>query len=525
MHDYPYEQRVLPYVLADKAAKMGDAPLVTGDAELTYREARDRAAALAGGLRKRGVQAGDRVLAMLPNTTEAVIAFLGIAWAGAVSVPVNTGYRGEMLRYLMDDAEATVLVIDAEYVPIFLEVAPGLPGLREVVLVGQADLPDHVVTTWDVALASEGVDPANVTPGDLQAIMYTSGTTGPSKGVMVPYHLAYQYANPNASHFQVEGEVIYVTLPLFHIGGQWQGVYAALQCEGTAVLKRKFSVSTFWEDVDRFGVTQTTLLGVMAEFLWKQPQSPADPNHSLQRVTMAPALKEAAEFAKRFGVRLGQGWGLTEIGAATRPPALDEPMQDPMCCGRVRDDMYEMVLVDDDDLPVPTGTAGQALVRPREPFAMMLGYWRKPEATVAAWRNLWFHTGDALVENADGTYTFVDRQKDCIRRRGENISSLEVERGVLAHPSVGECAAVPVQTDHLEDEVMVIVSPKPGASLDPDELHEFLAGTMPRFMVPRYIEVLEDLPKTPTSKIKKDVLRKVGVSPTTWDATSTGGAR
>jgi crotonobetaine/carnitine-CoA ligase len=355
--------------------------------------------------------------------------------------------------------------------------------------------------------------------------MYTSGTTGPSKGVMVPYHLAYQYSNPNASHFQVDGDVIYVTLPLFHIGGQWQGVYAALLCEGRAVLKRKFSVSNFWADVDAYGATQTTLLGVMAEFLWKQPPSDEDRQHSLRRATMAPALRQAAEFGERFGLRLGQGWGLTETGAVTRPPALDEPAQDPQCCGRVRDDLYEMILVDDDDQPVPPGTAGQALVRPKEPYALMLGYWRKPEATVAAWQNLWFHTGDALVENPDGTFSFVDRQKDCIRRRGENISSLEVERGVSAHPDIAECAAVPVQTEYIEDEVMVIVSRKPGAAVEPTELHSWLLERMPTFMVPRYIEVVDELPKTPTSKIKKDVLRATGVGPSTWDAMSAGGDR
>lgn len=201
----------------------------------------------------------------------------------------------------------------------------------------------------------------------------------------------------------------------------------------------------------------------------------------------------------------------------TLPPPLDEPPQNPLVCGRVRSDMFELMLADENDNPVPPGTPGQALVRPKQPYAVMLGYWRKPEATVEAWRNLWLHTGDVLVENPDGTYSFVDRMKDCIRRRGENISSLEVEQAVLTHPDVRECAAIPVQTDHIEDEVMVVISLREGSSLTPERLHEYLEPRMPSFMVPRYILVLDELPKTETSKIKKDVLRKNGVVAGTWD--------
>lgn len=516
MLDYPYEQRVLPLVLEDKAARMGEALLVTGDRDLTYAGAADAAARLAGGLAGIGVRPGDRVLTMLPNALEAVVAFLGISWGGYVGVPVNTAYRGDMLAYVMDDAEAAALIIHADFLPVFEEIAGRLPGLARVVVV-DGDGAAAGRRDWAELLTAGPAPRVPSKPGDLQAIMYTSGTTGPSKGVMVPYHLAYQYANPHGSHFQEPGDVVYVTLPLFHIGGQWQGVYAAMLCEGRAVLKQKFSVSRFWEDVDTYGVTQTTLLGVMAEFLWKQPRRDDDAGHSLVRATMAPALKESAAFAERFGVRLGQGWGLTETGCVTSPPPLDQPAQDPLCCGTVRDDLYELRLVDENDEEVPPGVPGEAVVRAKEPNALMSGYWRKPEATVKAWRNLWLHTGDALVQQDDGTYLFVDRQKDCIRRRGENISSLEVERAVLAHEDVQECAAIPVQTEHIEDEVMVVVALREGSALRPSELRAFLEPRMPAFMLPRYIQVLDELPKTPTAKVKKDVLRATGVRPTTWD--------
>jgi crotonobetaine/carnitine-CoA ligase len=520
--DYPYLERVLPFILEDKAKVMGAAPFIVGDGDLTYAQTLDRTARLGGGLLSLGVHKGDRVLTMLPNVIEAVVAFMGISWIGAVEVPINSGYRGEMLRYIIDDAQADILVIHSEFVQTFLDVAEFVPSLRRLVVIGDTGLLESSdrfdVTIWtDLLAASLPAERADLHPGDLQAIMYTSGTTGPSKGVMVPYHCAYQYANPAGTHFQALGDVVYVTLPLFHIGGQWQGIYAALLAEGRAVLKSKFSVSEFWTDVDQYGINQTTLLGVMAEFMWKREQRDDDADHPLTRVTICPAPQDAEAFGKRFGVRLSQGWGLTETGSVTSPGPLNEPAQDPATCGRVRADLFELMLVDDDDEPVAPGTPGQAVVRPKQPFAMMSGYWRKPEATVQSWRNLWFHTGDALVEDGEGVYTFVDRQKDCIRRRGENISSLEVELAVLTHPDVLECAAVPARTDHAEDEVMIVVSPRAGATIDPAALHAYLVPRMPAFMVPRYIEVMAELPKTTTSKIKKDALRAAGPGPAAWD--------
>jgi carnitine-CoA ligase len=524
--EYPYPQRVLPFILEDKANRLADAPLLLGDQTMTYAEVCTGAASFGAGLRQLGVRPGDRVLAMLPNVAEAVVTFLGIAWIGAIGVPINSGYRGDLLRYVIADADADVLVIHTDFLATFLAISADVPRVRMLVVCGDAsprsDIGDRRAQAWDELVQTPPCERAELKPSDLQAIMYTSGTTGPSKGVMVPFHHAYQYANPVANHFQDEGDVIYVTLPLFHIGGQWQGIYAALLCEGKAVLKKKFSVGSFWADVDRYGVTQTTLLGVMAEFLWKQESRPDDAEHPLVRATMAPALANAPEFAKRFGVRLAQGWGLTETGAVTVPPPLDEPEQDPMRCGRVRSDMFELILVDDDDQRVPVGTAGQALVRPKEPFAVMSGYWRKPEATVACWKNLWLHTGDALVEHPDGTYSFVDRQKDCIRRRGENISSLEVEQSVLTHPDVQECAAVPVRSEHIEDEVMIVISLREGARLEPKVLHAYLTTRMADFMVPRYIRIADVLPKTLTSKIKKDEIRAAGVVEGTWDRASAG---
>jgi carnitine-CoA ligase len=518
MHDYPYEHRTLPFVLDDKARQHGDRVFLVGDRELSYIQLRNSVARFAGGLRDLGVQAGDRVLFMMPNTGETIVTAFGTCWAGAVSVPINTSYRGEMLRYVIDDADATLLVIAEEHLGVLADVRDRLARLPRLIVAGDlraADQLDSSAVPWDAVASGAAVPPPDVGPADLQAIMYTIGTTGPSKGVLVSYHHAYQYANPTGTHLVGAGDVVYVTLPLFHIGGQWAGIYAALLADGQALLKRKFSVSEFWSDIDKYGVTQTILLGVMSEFIWKQPPSEDDRRHSLRRVAVTPPPKDAAGFGARFNLRICQGWGLTEAGCVTASPPFDEPAR-PTSCGRLRTDLFEMILADGNDEPVPVGVPGEALIRPVQPNALMAGYWRKPEATVAASRNLWLHSGDVLVQDADGYYYFVDRQKDCIRRRGENISSLEVERAVQEHPEVLECAAIPVPGEDTEEEVKVVVTLRGPAQLTPAELSAFLEPRMPEFMLPRYIEIVPELPKTPTQKIRKDVLREAGVGPGSW---------
>lgn len=519
MHDYPYEHRALPFILDDKARVHGDRVFLLGDDELSYAGLRDAVARFAGGLRELGVQPGDRVLFMLPNTAQTIVTAFGISWAGAVCVPVNTSYRGEMLRYVIDDADASVLVIAAEHLGVLAGVAGSLAALPRLVVAGDDDAaippPGAAAVSWDTVAGGSPVPVPDLGPADVQAIMYTSGTTGPSKGVLVSCHHAYQYANPAGTHLVGAGDVVYVTLPLFHIGGQWAGIYAALLADGQALLKRRFSVSEFWSDIDKHGVTQTILLGVMSEFIWKQPPSDDDRRHSLRRVAVTPPPKDAAGFAERFNLRICQGWGLTEAGCVTASAPLDEPAN-PTSCGRLRTDLFEMILADDNDEPVPVGVPGEALIRPVQPNALMAGYWRKPEATVAAWRNLWLHSGDVLVQDADGWYRFVDRQKDCIRRRGENISSLEVERAVQEHPEVLECAAIPVPGEDTEEEVKVVVTLRGSVPLTPAELTAFLEPRMPEFMLPRYIEIVAELPKTPTQKIRKDVLRAAGAGAQSW---------
>ena len=269
----------------------------------------------------------------------------------------------------------------------------------------------------------------------------------------------------------------------------------------------------------RHGATVTFLLGAMANFLFQQPSTDDDADNPLERALVVPLLPEIEAFKRRFGCLVSTTWGATEFNVPTRSTF---ELANNRTCGRVAEDRYEVRIVDELDREAPPGVPGEAVVRPREPWITMTGYWGHPDWTVATWRNLWLHTGDMLMRDEEGNLYFVDRTKDAIRRRGENISSMEVEQEIVAHPDVVECAVVPVASEHTEQEVMAVVVPRPDATLDLAELIEFLAPRMAYFMVPRYVEVAEALPKTQTGKIQKYALRERGLTPQTWDRDATG---
>jgi crotonobetaine/carnitine-CoA ligase len=309
-------------------------------------------------------------------------------------------------------------------------------------------------------------------------------------------------------------DVYYAPLPLFHIAGQWATVYAAMIAGATAALTGRFSVEAFWGDVRRSRATATFLLGAMANFLHRQPARADDATTPLAKAIIVPLFPEADDFRRRFDVKVATTYGSTEVSAPLRM-GFDEA--DWTTCGVVKDDVFEVRIVDDDDNEVPPGVPGELVIRAKEPWVLMAGYWRHPEWTITAWRNLWLHSGDVMKRDAAGKLYFVDRAKDAIRRRGENISSMEVETEVNAHPDVLESAVIPVASEHTEQDVMAIVVPRPGRSIDAGALIDFLTPRMASFMVPRYVDVVDALPKTPTGKIQKFDLRARGVTPTTWD--------
>jgi crotonobetaine/carnitine-CoA ligase len=482
--------------------------VVAAAGTVTYAELEAHATRHASALRSLGLDRGDRVLVMLPNSLEFMYCWLGLAVGGLVQVPVNTAYKGEMLRHVIRNSRARTIIVHASFADELRAVSDSIE-LDRVVLVGSIadELPWPTVTLPSlVAGAGAGdADLGSVTEHDPIAIMYTSGTTGRSKGAVVTHRHAHEYAAAVVDLLELStDDIYYAPLPLFHIAGQWAVVYAALQTGATVALRERFSVSDFWTDCRKQGVTASFLLGAMAQFLYGQPPSAEDAASPLRKVLLVPLVDGLDDFRRRFGVDVCTCYGSTESGV---PIVADFGVADPAVAGRARAG-YDLRLVDEHDEEVAVGEVGELVVRPDEPHVTMVEYVDAPDATSRALRNAWLHTGDAMRRDADGNFYFVDRLSDALRRRGENISSFEVEREVLAHPAVLECAAVGMPSPYTEDELVVVVALKPGETLQDDALTTFLRERAPRFMVPDRVVLIDELPKTPTGKIQKNVLRQ-----------------
>jgi carnitine-CoA ligase len=472
-----------------------------GGEERTVAGLRDAVARRAGGLAAAGIAPGDRVAMMSENRLEPLELFLACAWLGAVYVPINTALRGDQLGHVLADSGAAAVAYEAEHAGHLDDVGRPLPALRE---------------RWTLAAlpAGDPVAPHPSRPGDPTSLLYTSGTTGPAKGVLCPQAQWYWWARYTGGAIGVrEGDVLATSLPLFHNNAL--GAFAqALVLGATLDVGSRFSASAFWRRLVDSGATVTYLLGAMVSILLRRPPSELDRAHAV-RVALAPATGAElyAPFEERFGITLLDAWGSTEANCVIANTLV---RRRPGTMGRVVDG-FEARVVDEDDLPQGDGEPGELVVRAREPFAFASGYFNLPDATVTAWRNLWFHTGDRVVRDADGWFAFIDRTKDSIRRRGENISSWEVEQVLMAHPDVVIAAAVAVPSDLGEDEVMACVVTRSGAEVDPPALVEFCAARIAAFAVPRYVRVLDALPLTANGKVQKVVLREGGVTPDTWD--------
>lgn len=517
----PRELVVLRYVLERLGRdRPGDAFAVfAGMFNWTNAATVDAARRAASGLAGVGVTQGDRVLAWLPNGPDVLRVWFGANWLGATYVPMNVAYRGAVLEHVIRNSGAKVLVCHSAFAERLGELSD-LGRLETVILIGDevAPLPARLQRHGAGTLTGDVVEQRLVLqrpiePWDEQSIIYTSGTTGPSKGVLSSYcHSATTAMTCFEGRFGADRVRYMITLPLFH-GGGTLGVVGAMVSGGSIAVIERFDTARFWDLVRETGTTCCTLLGAMTTFLLKQPQSANDRDHTLKLVLLVPYTDEAHLLRERFGVDTFTVFNMTEISA----PLLSEI--NPAAagsCGRVRPGV-DVRLVDENDVEVPVGQVGEMMVRSDRPWAMNHGYNAMPEATAKAWRNGWFHTGDAFRRNAEGDYFFVDRMKDAIRRRGENISSFEVERECVAHPAVREAAAIAVPSEYAEDEVMVVVAPVPGRTIDPAELLEFLRPRMAHFMLPRFIRTVSELPKTPTEKVQKTVLREQGVTSDSWD--------
>jgi carnitine-CoA ligase len=466
---------------------------------------------VANGLATLGVRQGSKVAIMAPNEPAFVDAWLGAIKLGAVYVPINTDYTGDILRYQLGKADITVMVIDPAFLEQLDAVLDDLPKLRHVVLTAptpggplslRGDV--QVSTLADVMLAPDRAPAVDIAPSDPMAISFTSGTTGPSKGVLASHSHVITFAMDwiQATGFG-EGQAIYTCMPLFHAIASWLGVVPAGLVGGRIAIVPRFSASRFWDDVRRYRADVAHGIFSMVPILLKQPPRPDDGDQPARVFYFA---QQNDAFEERFNCRIVEVYGATETGIVTAAPSGEARRKG--SCGKPNLDTFDVMLANDRDEPVTVGDVGEILVRPRRPFVMLSEYYNMPEATVAAFRNLWFHTGDNARSDPDGYLYFVDRKKDSIRRRGENVSSSEVETVLNRHPAVLESAAIAVPSDLGEDEVKAVVVLREGGRASPDELWAFCEEHMPRFWVPRYLEFRSSMPKTPSQKIQKYLLRQ-----------------
>ncbi len=494
----PLEERTVLHVLQRGMREAPDRPAIVDEhRSVTYREMLEEALRVGGGFAALGVGRQEPVILMLDNHTDHAMAWFGLSCIAAVEVPINVALLGEQLEHVIRDSGAKVMVIEDHYLERLEGLGDALSGMTHLVVRGGDPLKQHRLTPHTLGLAelaaSEPVRPQECFPWDVSGVLYTSGTTGPAKGVLVTQAQTYGRMWPNGPGSPAPGDVTLVELPIYHVIGQCRGLYNSLISMGTAVILPHFSASTFWVTCRRYGVTYVPLVGVMGTYLLRQPPDQRDRDHPVQRICVGTTFLEVEEFRQRFGVEVFSSYGLTEAGGVLVGRA------EATGCGWPRPDV-EARLVDEFDREVAAGDNGELVLRPTEPWTFMAGYHGQPDATVEKWRNLWLHTGDVMRQREDGQLVFVDRRADTIRRLGENISTFEVEHQILKHPSVAECAVVAVREDGQEPEVKAVLVPTAGHQIDPVQLTEWMVSRIPHYAIPRFLEFLAELPRTPSTQ-------------------------
>jgi carnitine-CoA ligase len=521
--------RTLPALLAWRADHDADRSFLRcGEETRTFADMDRQANRSANALAGLGVVKGDRVAILLENCLEYVDVWFGLARLGALEVPLNTAYRPRQLLAAIEDMEVSAVVTDRGYLASLGE-GERASGVTSWIIVDDGELPaapSGTVHRWsDLLAGAVDSEPAvEVSPADPVAIMLTSGTTSASKGVLVCHEHEFTVSEAIGEHLGLTADdVFFDYFPLFHNTSQGMIIWAALSHGAQVVLGERFSGSTFWADVERYGCTTFFVMGPIVDFLLAGGDGPAPgPGEHTLRAGWGIGFGEeqAARFLARFGIPLLGGYGSTEANLVCLHPPED-PRLDTV--GKPRPE-FEVAVVDEQDVPVPAGTTGEIVVRPRRPFTTFLGYYNRPAETVEAWRNCWIHTGDAGRFDDDGYLHFVDRVKDVIRRRGENISSFEVESVVRGCGGVADCAAVavPAGEGRHDDEVYLAVIAGSDGDPSPTEIIERCVRDLPYFAVPRFVEVWTELPRTPTGKVQKNKIRERGVVATTWDREAAG---
>jgi crotonobetaine/carnitine-CoA ligase len=512
------EPTTLPSILTSRAEATPDARFVTFEgSRLSYVEALDRARQAAGALAHVGIGQGDKVAVMLTNSVDFLDLWFGASLIGAVLVPVNTGLRGEGLSYIIEHSESEILIVDEDLVD-FVDAAlpPGKPPRQRFLRgAGRADGYQSLGELLDGSYP-QAAEP-ELDPGDLASILYTSGTTGLPKGVM-NCHNSYATAALEFTRRYVQvrdDDVLYTSLPLFHVNAQSLTTCGSLVSGRPMVLAPRFSASRFFDDLRAHDATVFNYIGAMLTMLFKQPGRPNDGDNPARLTVGGAAPAELwTDFETRFDLEILEIYGLTE----TATFCLGNPPDD-IRVGRIGKPVSwsEVRIEAEDGSEAPDDESGEIVIRSKRPQTIFLGYYKNEEATEKAMSGGWFHSGDRGNRDSDGYFTFRDRLKDTIRRRGENISSYELERIVNQHPLVAESAAVGVPSELGEDDVMVVVVTKGDEELAPEELVEFCAERMAAFMVPRYVHFRDELPKTATQRVQKFELRDEGTEGA-WDA-------
>ena len=498
----------------------------------SYAEVLCEAERAACALQALGVQRGETVAIMLRNGLDAVNAWLGANLLGAADVTLNTAYRGTLLEHALNQAQSKILVIGAEFVEVLRASETELRYLERVLVVGRSALEwrPACLNLLDYADTMQSAGPVSawppVHPSDIASVIYTSGTTGPGKGVLMPHAQVILLAQRTAAKLRMRTEDIYYSFhPLYHMAGKFMQVLACAAAGAKLVLDESFAPDRWLQRVRDSGATVSGAHGPMLEMIHAQPASGADREHRLRVICSAPFPSHiASSFEQRFGVRGVEVWGMTEVGIPLWS-SLDEPLREGSC-GRVDAEWFEFQIVNPDtDEPVPVGQPGEFVVRPRHPWTLMQGYMGMPGKTVEAWRNLWFHSGDTGYADETGNVYFLDRTSDRIRRRAENISAHDIEVAALRHSAVAEAVAIGIPSEFAgDDDVKLCIVCPPGAPFDPKDLLRHLAGLLPHFMVPRYIEQFTELPRSATHKVQRALLRAMPATANAWDRKAHGVA-
>jgi crotonobetaine/carnitine-CoA ligase len=520
---YEPSTRTLGAILEDKARKNVEKPLVYfEDRAVSYEELNEGANKVAQAFLNMGIGKGSKVCMILPNCIDFLHILCGLSKLGVVTVPLNTAHKGIILQYMINHSDATIIVADKRYLDSIKFIENELTNVTTLIAHPDKEgIPKFRFDTYSYQglLANQAQLPAvDIKLSDPFVMIFTSGTTGPSKAVMWPHNQVIWMAEQWAKGMRVTpNDVYYSWTPLFHIIGlDW--FTTALLADAAIAIVERFSLHRFWDDIRKYKATITALLPMAMELLYRQPEKEDDAANSLRAIQAGPIPKRIHRaFEKRFGVVLVNDYGLTEFD----PIALSDYDDTRVgSCGKGQEDV-EVKIFDEDDNEVPSNVVGELVARPLlKPYIMMTGYYKMPEKTVEAWRNLWFHTGDLAYKDEDGFIYFVDRKKEAIRRRGENVSSMELEHIIGTHPSVAECAVVAVPAELGEDDIKAVIRVREGALLSPEELLQFCEDRMAFFMVPRYVEFVEEFPRTETLRIKKDGLK--GITDRTWDREKAG---